>query len=832
MPGTGRILIAQTYLKGKIVIMPEYIEKAEKLTLPVVILRGVVAFPSITLNLEVTENENRAALDAANRGNGFVLLLSSRDVSGPFDIAQFCKVGTAAKIKHTITGKDGDTRAVTEGFSRANVLSLSRTGLYYTAEVICKTVSLSDNGGVRGEAYVREAREAFTRISGFFPNMSDDVTNTVKSLDNPGMLADFIASNVLVRPEDKQQILECFEPLRRIETAILLLEKETELLEYEFDIHRKVRSRIGEAQRERYLREQQRVIEDELGDRDEEDEYYQRIIEAKLPAEIEEKLLRENERMARSQFGSAEASVLRNYLDVCLELPWKAETKDRTDIAAARRVLAADHDGLEKVKERILEYLAVKKLTPEIKNQIICLVGPPGTGKTSIARSMARAMNRKYVRVSLGGVRDEADIRGHRKTYVGAMPGRIIDALTRVKVRNPLMLLDEIDKVGSDGRGDPASALLELLDPEQNKYFRDHFIEMPFDLSDCVFICTANSLKTVPRPLIDRMEIIELSSYTRSEKLSIAKNHLLPKQMKRHGLNGRTLRVTENALFELMDYYTREAGVRNLEREISSLCRKAAMKLVDTDAKRVTIDARDVKDYLGARKINPEKLSPRDEVGTVNGLAYTEVGGDLLKIEVAVLEGSGKIELTGSLGDVMKESAKIAVSYIRSVARELDIAPDFYKTKDIHIHFPEGAIPKDGPSAGVTMVTALASALTGRAVYRDIAMTGEVTLRGNVLQIGGLREKTMAAYAAGVKRVLIPEDNMCDLEELDTAARAGLEFIPVTHVSEVLAVSLTPKSAETRSEKRSFGAMQEEKLPEIADNTKNINTVKGEIRNA
>ena len=407
------------------------------------------------------------------------------------------------------------------------------------------------------------------------------------------------------------------------------------------------------------------------------------------------------------------------------------------------------------------------------------------------------------------------------------MPGRIIDALTRAKVKNPLMLLDEIDKVGSDGRGDPASALLELLDPEQNKYFRDHFVEIPFDLSDCVFNCTANSLSTVPRPLIDRMEIIELSSYTRSEKLSIVRHHLLPKQMKRHGLNGNSFRMTEAAIFEVMDYYTREAGVRNLERTVASLCRKAAMKIVDTGVKRVTVDAKDVKAYLGARKVNPEKLSPRDEVGIVNGLAYTEVGGDMLKIEVAVLEGSGKIELTGSLGDVMKESARIAVSYIRSVARELDIAPDFYKTKDIHIHFPEGAVPKDGPSAGITTVTALASALTGRAVYRDIAMTGEVTLRGNVLQIGGLREKTMAAYAAGIKRVLIPEDNMCDLEEIDVAAREGLEFIPVRHVSEVLACALTPVAV---TAKEDIAPIREEKLPGI-DASDSIN-IKGDRRNA
>jgi len=624
------------------------------------------------------------------------------------------------------------------------------------------------------------------------PSVSAELLGLARTIKNPGLLADFIAANVLVKYEAKQAVLDCFEPLRRLEAVTLALEHEKKMFEIESELNAKLREQIEQHQRENYMREQLHMLQNELneGGMSDADEFYQKIIEAKLPREIEEKLLKENDRMARSPFGSAEASVQRNYLEVCLDIPWTKTTRDRLDVKAAKKILDADHDGLDKVKDRILEFLAVKQLNPELKNQILCLVGPPGVGKTSIGASIARAMKRKYVRVSLGGVRDEADIRGHRKTYIGAMPGRIIDALTRAGVRNPLILLDEIDKLTHDAHGDPASALLEVLDAEQNKTFRDHFVEMPVDLSDCLFIATANTLQTVPRPLIDRMEIIELPIYTRREKLSIAQNHLLPKQLKRHGLNRRMLKITDAALVEVIDAYTREAGVRNLERTIGDLCRKAARAMVEQGLRRVVIDAADIVHYLGARKVLPEKIEEQDPIGVVNGLAYTELGGDLLRVEVAVLEGSGKIELTGSLGDVMKESAHIAVSYIRSIAREMGIEPDFYKTKDLHIHFPEGAVPKDGPSAGVTMVTALVSALTDRPVCRDLAMTGEVTLRGHVLAIGGLREKTMAAYTAGVKRVVIPADNLRDLEEIDPAAREALTFIPCKTVTEVLAAAL------------------------------------------
>ena len=563
------------------------------------------------------------------------------------------------------------------------------------------------------------------------------------------------------------------------------------VLDCELKIHKRVRANLNQNQREFYLREQIRVIKNELGESEDVDEYADKIYELKAPDTVKEKLAKELDRLTKTPFGSAEASVIRTYLDTCLEIPWEASTADRLDVLAAKKILDADHDGLEKVKDRILEFLAVKQLNPLLKNQILCLVGPPGVGKTSIASSIARAMKRKYVRVSLGGVRDEADIRGHRKTYIGAMPGRIVNALVEAKSKNPLMLLDEIDKLTRDSHGDPASALLEVLDGEQNHSFRDHFVEIPLDLSECLFIATANTLDTVPKPLLDRMEVIELTTYTRTEKLSIAKNHLIPKQLKRHGLNRRILNIKDDAICEIIDYYTRESGVRSLERKIAELARKAARKFVeDSKLKSIKITAENISEFLGARKIIPESVSDFDEIGVVNGLAYTSVGGDVLKVEASILDGSGKLELTGSLGDVMKESAKIAVSIVRSIAKDYDIDPDFYKNKDIHLHFPEGATPKDGPSAGVTIVTALVSALSGRAVRRDIAMTGEVSLRGKVLAIGGLKEKTMAAYAYGVSDVLIPRDNMRNLDECDKEATSNLNFIPCNTITDVLNVAI------------------------------------------
>ena len=781
--------------------MSNYIEKAENLTLPVVAVNGTVAFPSVKINLEITDPHSIAAVQAACDTNSFVFLVTTKEaiMDGEPSVDRLFPVGTVAKIKQTVKTPDKTLSIIVEGFSRASVLSYSFFADYILADVICKTISLPDEGGIRGEALIREAVATVEKVLKFMPSVSPHILLAIKNLKSPGLVADFIASNILIRHTDKQEILACFDPMERLETLILLLENEEKLLSCEYEIHRRVKERISRAQRDHYLREQINAIKEELGEgADSETAMYQKQIgEAKLPDEVREKLLRENEKVDKMPFGSAEASVIRNYIDTCLALPWSKKTRDRADIAKARKILDADHDGLEKVKERILEFLAVKQLSPDLKNQILCLIGPPGVGKTSVAISIARAMNRKYVRVSLGGVRDEADIRGHRKTYIAAMPGRIMTAVTQAGVSNPLILLDEIDKLGNDFRGDPASALLEVLDSEQNKSFRDHFIEFPFDLSDCVFIATANSYDGIPRPLLDRMEVIDLKVYTKREKLEIAKNHLIPKQLKRHGLSARKVKITEDALAEVIDFYTREAGVRNLERTIADLCRKAAKRIAEGYTGKITISDKDIAGYLGQRKRLPDAIAAEDEVGVVNGLAYTELGGDMLKIEVAVLEGTGKIEITGSLGDVMQESARLAVSYVRSVASEYGIPTDFYKTKDIHIHAPEGAIPKDGPSAGVTMTTALVSALTGRTVRRDIAMTGEITLRGNVLAIGGLKEKTMAAYSAGVKRVIIPHNNLRDLEEIDPLARENLEFIPCRKLSEVLAEALVPAEVPT-----------------------------------
>lgn len=768
------------------------IEKVENLTLPIVALRGIVAFPAVTINFECTEDEALAAANAALETDSYVLFLSQKNIHEPdcFEDSLY-KIGTVAKIKQSVKTPEGHIRLIAEGLCRAEATEIRAFADYFVAEAICRKISLTDKGGIRAEAMIEQANKLLEALTAFLPAPSDELRLRAKTITNPGLLADFIAANVLVKYEDKQAILEKFEPMKRLMALLRIMEKEIDLLECEKDIHRSVRSRLSQNQREYYLREEMKVIQEELGgsDASDADEYYDRIMAAKLPKEVEDKLLKENARLAKMPFGSAEAGLLHTYLDTCLELPWTKTTKDRISVSTAEKILNADHDGLDKVKERILEFLAVKQLNPNLKNQIICLVGPPGVGKTSVGASIAHAMNRKYVRVSLGGVRDEADIRGHRKTYIGAMPGRIMTAMAQAKVKNPLILLDEIDKLTSDAHGDPASALLEVLDSEQNCAFRDHFIELPFDLSECVFIATANTLDTIPRPLIDRMEIIELKTYTKSEKTQIAKNHLIPKQLKRHGLTKKMLSINEKAIHEIIDFYTREAGVRNLERTIATLCRKAAKKLISeegTDSIKITITEKNLSEFLGPRKLLPDSISSEDEVGTVNGLAFTEVGGDMLKIEAAILDGSGKIELTGSLGDVMKESAQIAVSYVRSIASEYNIEKDFYKTKDIHIHCPEGAVPKDGPSAGVTMTTALVSALTGIPVRRDVAMTGEITLRGNVLAIGGLKEKTMAAYSAGVKTVFIPEENMKDLTEIDPAAREALNFVPCRKISDVL----------------------------------------------
>lgn len=784
--------------------MSELIEKAERLTLPLIALDEMVAFPSEIINFEVTTdkfNSEEAAKEASAGSRFAVAIPVIIDEDGN---DRLFDVGTIIKIKQLVKAGDGSSRIVAEGYSRALIKSHKVTGKYLSADVISKTVSLHEDGGIKGEAYKRKMIDAVDKITRLVPGLSKDILKTAKSIKNPALLADFIASNIILKYSDKLDILHIFSPYHRMDAVLSILDYEIEILKMQTELHKKTQDRIAKSQKDYYLREEMKVIQDELGGSDSDiDEYRAKIDSLDASDEVKKKLYREVDRLAKSPFGSAENTVISNYLDTCLELPWNKTTKDRADVLAARKLLDKEHEGLSDVKERLLEFLAVKQLNPDIKGQIICLEGPPGVGKTSIAASLARAMKRKYVRVSLGGVRDEADIRGHRKTYVGAMPGRIIAAINQAGVKNPLVLLDEIDKLANDGRGDPASALLEVLDPEQNKVFRDHFIELPFDLSDCIFIATANTLDTVPRPLIDRMEIIHLNSYTKSEKMGIAKNHLLPKQLKRHGLNKRTLRITDSAIEEVIDCYTRESGVRNLERELSSLCRRAALKIVNEGVKQVCVDQNNIKAFLGERKIIPEKITEFNEIGTVNGLAYTQVGGDLLKIEVAVLDGTGKLELTGSLGDVMKESAKAAISCARQLASEYNIPSDFYQKKDIHIHVPEGAIPKDGPSAGVTMLTALISALSGIPVRCDVAMTGEITLRGNVLAIGGLREKTMAAYSAGVKTILIPLDNLKDLEKIDSLVRENVTFIPCRKANEVLKVALVREAGDAFQDNQS-----------------------------
>lgn len=775
--------------------MSPYTEKIEKGELLVLPLRGQVAFPSVPMSLEITDGTLIKEFEKLEKTGGALLLLTLLDPNceEPGSAEEFYQVGTVATVREYLKLPDGGMRLLTDNKCRAEVHSMRQSGKVLIADLLCKTVSVGDNGGVRGEMLRKEAMTVFESFRQYIPKLSPDLLLALKQIQSPGMLADFLACHMLVDVGDKMAILEEFDPLVRLELLSVIMEKEIKNLRTESEIHKKVMACLEENQREYYLKEQMRVIRDELGDPDgdsEIDDYHDQIEALDAPDDVKEKLYSELKKLSKMPFASAESGIERNYLDFCLEYPWKKKTKDRIDLKKAKAILERDHNGLEKVKERILEYLATKKLNPDLGNQILCLVGPPGTGKTSICRSIAEAMNRKMARVSLGGIRDEADIRGHRKTYVGAMPGRVVTAVSQSGVKNPLILFDEIDKMTADAHGDPAAAMLEVLDGEQNIAFRDHFMEMPVDLSECIFITTANTLETVPRPLIDRMEIVEIKMYNRHEKAAIARDHLLPKQKKRHGLTASQLRLTDGALFELIDYYTVEAGVRNLEREIASLCRKTARKIVEGEAKRVVIDTKDVEGYLGPRKVLPDRIYDTDPVGTVNGLAYTETGGDLLRVEALAVPGTGKIESTGSLGDVMTESVKAAVSCVRSRAASYGIAEDFYKNKDLHLHFPEGATPKDGPSAGVAIAVSLISELSGRAVRRDVAMTGEITLRGRVLPIGGLREKTMAAFKAGVRTVLIPKDNERDLTEIDQTVRASLEILPVSTLDEALTLAL------------------------------------------
>lgn len=764
-------------------------------TVPVLALRGLTIFPNMLLHFDVGRGTSIKALDEAMAEGLPIFLVAQRDLTveepGEKDLYT---IGTVSTVKQILRLPGENVRVMVEGSSRGKLVSLSKTTPFLQGEVEVLSVPEHTRNTPRTEALIRSTYELFERYAELSPRMTGDVLISVLSSEDPGYIADYIAQNIAMRASDKQAILEELHPVRRLSKLAHALGREVSILELEQEVQSKVREQLADNQRDYVLREQLKVLRQELGEGEngdsEQDEYRARIEKAGLPEEASKKAEKELARLSKQPFGSAEATVIRNYLDVLLDLPWNKRTKERTDVAAARKILDADHYGLQKVKERILEFLAVRQLAPELKGQVICLVGPPGVGKTSIAMSVARATGRKLTRISLGGVHDEAEIRGHRKTYVGAMPGRIIDGIRRAGSHNPLLLLDEIDKLASDIHGDPASALLEVLDGEQNSTFRDNFLEVPFDLSEVFFITTANTTDTIPRPLLDRMEVIELTSYTDEEKLQITKEHLLAKERKRHGLKKSQLKLTDDAIRALITGYTRESGVRVLERRVAALCRKATMKIISEDVKQVSLTASDLEEFLGPRRYHPDHRETGKLVGVVNGLAWTQVGGEMLQVEVNVVPGSGKVELTGNLGDVMKESARAALSYIRSRTQRLGIEEDFYKTKDIHVHFPEGAVPKDGPSAGITITTAMVSALTGVPVRQDIAMTGEVTLRGRVLAIGGLREKTMAALRNGMKTVLIPADNVGDLEEIDQTVRAALRFVPVEHVDQVLSVVL------------------------------------------
>ena len=773
--------------------------------LPAIALRGLVVFPNNIVHFEVGRAKSIAAIEAAMHANSSVFLVAQKemDVEEP-TMPDLYGYGVIAEIKQVLRVSDDLVKVLVEGKTRARLLELN-DGDFLQASVRPVPVrGIGADKRTQTEALVRSLKDCFEEYLSYSPQISKDVIYNIVSSDSPLFLSEYMPANLLLKYEDKQTILNESSLLSRLEKLLMLLRQECQVLEIERDLDDKVNASLDKGQREYYLREQMHIISEELGDsedtRAEADTYRQKIAALKLDDESTEKLLKECDRLARMQSNSAESGVIRSYLDTCLGLPWHITTEDDLDQAHARRVLDREHYGLQKVKERILELLAVRKLNTEVKGQIVCLVGPPGVGKTSIAHSIADCMGRKFARMSLGGVHDEAEIRGHRRTYIGAMPGRIISAINSAKSSNPVILLDEIDKLAGDYKGDPSSALLEVLDPEQNRTFKDNYLDIPFDLSEVLFITTANDASTIPGPLYDRMDVIELPSYTRTEKFNIAKRHLLPKQLKNNGLDGKVT-MTSGAIYEIIDGYTREAGVRNLERTITSVLRKCAQKIAAGETEKISVSGTMVKSLLGPEKVKPTFISRTDSVGIANGLAWTSGGGEMLPVEVAVIpNGTGKIEITGSLGDVMKESAQLAVTYARVHAEEYGIAPDRFKNTDLHIHAPEGAVPKDGPSAGVTLTTALVSALSGIPVRHDLAMTGEITLHGNVLPIGGLKEKSMAAFREGISTVLIPKENATDLYEVDAEVKEKIHFISVERLSQVLKHALImPGHAAARS---------------------------------
>jgi len=759
--------------------------------MPMIPLRGLSIFPYMVLHFDIGREKSISALEKAMMMNQLVFLSAQKDAETDLPTHEdFYKIGTIAKIKQMLKLPGDAIRVLVEGISRGEIQEVIFEVPYFKCAVKKIQEREFDELPSRVVALMRSALGNFETYLDLNPKISQDIFPSVASVDQPGRLADVITSHLDIKTEEKQRILEAFDPEDRLEILNEIISKEIEILTIEQDINIKVRSQINKTQREYYLKEQMRAIQEELGQdeaiEDEIEAWLDQLKKLKLAPKVHEKVEKEIKRLSKIQPSSAEGGVIRTYIEWILALPWNKASKGTIDIRKAERILNEDHYGLEKVKDRILEYLAVMKLSKSMKGPILCLVGPPGVGKTSVARSIARAVNREFVRMSLGGVRDEAEIRGHRRTYIGAIPGRVMSAIKEAGTNNPIFLFDEVDKIGTDFRGDPASALLEVLDPEQNKEFTDHYLEIPFDLSKVMFITTANTTETIPRPLLDRMEVIEVPGYTEEEKVKIAEKYLIPKKIKEHGLKEENITISESTIRSIINYYTRESGVRNLEREIANLCRKVARKIVEEDATRFRVTAGNIESYLGKKRYRYDIIEGENEVGVTTGLAWTIVGGDTLFIETTLIPGTGKLVLTGQLGEVMQESAKAGVSYIRSISKELGIKEDFYKKNDLHIHIPEGATPKDGPSAGVTMCTAIISTLTNTPVRKDVAMTGEITLRGKVLPVGGIREKVLAAHRAGIKKVLLPAENEKDIEEIPANVRKKLEFVMIKSVKEAL----------------------------------------------
>lgn len=774
--------------------MNSYIDLNNFEDIPVVPLRGLVVYPNMNLHFDVGRKKSIAALNEAMDTHQMIFLVSQIDstIEDPterdvFEVGVICKIKQMIKIPNS-----SNLRVIVEGVSRASIVTMYTESNHFNA-VVDRAPIYDVEESPENSAYIRAVKKEYEIYASMFKKISNEVVAKIVCCENIDELTDYICENSFFSFSDKQAMLEEFNPEERIKKLVVLLKKETASLEIEAEIQEKLQKEIDKSQREYYLREEMKVISDELGDNEtpfeEADEYKTKVNNLKCTDEIKTKLLKECDKLVKMPSGSHEGTVVRTYLDKCLEIPFGKYSKDRINLETSRKILDADHYGLDKVKSRIIESLAVLKRNPEYNGQIICLYGPPGVGKTSIVKSLAKSMNRKYVRIALGGVHDEAEIRGHRKTYIGSMPGRIMQAIIDAGTMNPIVLLDEIDKVGNDYKGDPSSALLEALDPEQNNSFNDHYIDFPVDLSKVLFITTANDTSTIAAPLYDRMEIIELNSYSVEEKFNIAKLHLVKKEMKKHKLTAREFKISDEAIYKIIECYTREAGVRGLEKNIATLCRKATLEL-ESGKKSFKITDKNISDYLGVEKYSKDEIPDENQIGVVNGLAWTQVGGTMLPIEISALDGSGKIELTGNLGDVMKESAKTAVSYVRSKSEQYGIKSDFYKTKDIHIHAPEAAIPKDGPSAGLAITTALVSELTGIPIKKNVAMTGEISLKGKALPIGGLKEKSMAAYKAGCDTVIIPKDNFKDLAEIGTEVKTAVRFIPVTSFDEVMTQAL------------------------------------------